>query len=141
MSASHDPTTRYRFGPLEQHGVLLGLSLGQVAVLASGLLSALGVILLFKSPLLAIVAGLAAVGLAFVPLAGRTLEAWLPVASRYGALRATGRHRWTSGAPAAGHRVVHDRGGRRVIVAPVALPPALCDLAIETVVDRALLPA
>ena len=57
MSPSHDPTPRYRFGPLEQHGVLLGLSLGQAAVLASGLLSALGVILLFKSPLLAIVAG------------------------------------------------------------------------------------
>src|SRR5215471_2289401 len=96
---------RYRFGPLEQHGFMLGLRGGQITVLASGLLSALGVILLFRSPLLAVVAGLAAIAVAFVPIAGRTLEAWLPVASRYGARRATGNHRWTSGAPAAGHRV------------------------------------
>ena len=133
--------SRYRFGPLEQHGFMLGLSTGQVTVLGSGLLSALGVILLFRNPALAIVAGLAAIGLAFVPVAGRTLEAWTPVASRYGARRATGRHRWASTAPAAGHRLVRDRGQRLAIEAPVALPPALRGLTILTVADRALLPA
>jgi hypothetical protein len=134
-------TSRYRFGPLEQHGVLLGLSLGQVAVLGSGLLSAFGFILLFRSPLLAIGAGLAAIALAFVPVAGRTLEAWAPVASRHAARRATGRHRWTSTAPASGHRVIRGRGRRATIEAPIALPPLLQGLAIETVADRALLPA
>src|SRR5262249_58471305 len=100
-----------------------------------------GFILLFRNPLLAIGVGLAALALAFVPLGGRTLEQWAPVASRFGARRATGRHRWTTAAPAAGHRLHRRREGRAVIEAPVALPPVLAGLAIETVADRALLPA
>jgi len=35
---------RYRFGPLEQHGFLMGLRGGQVAVLGGGLLTAFGIL-------------------------------------------------------------------------------------------------
>jgi hypothetical protein len=141
MSASHDPTPRYRFGPLEQHGFLMGLRGGQVAVLGGGLLTAFGILVGTQQPVPVVAAGVAALAVAFVPLGGRTLEQWAPVALRYAARRALGRHLWTSPAPLRGHRL--RRRGRQaaVVEAPVALPPSLRGLAILTVTDRALLPA
>src|SRR5215469_16969644 len=130
MPAAHDPTPGYRFGPLEQHGFLMGLRGGQVAVLGGGLLTAFGTLVGTQQPVSVVAAGVAALAVAFVPLGGRTLEQWAPVAFRYAARRALGRHRWTSAAPLRGHRLRRRGRQEAVVEAPVALPPSLRGLAI-----------
>src|SRR5262245_44409633 len=80
----------------------MGLRGGQVAVLGGGLLTAFGILLLTQQPVLVVAAGVAALAVAFVPLGARTLEQWAPVALRYAARRALGRHHWTSPAPLRG---------------------------------------
>src|SRR5258708_37838189 len=131
---------RYRFGPLEPHGFIGGLRIGQVVVLGGGLRAAFLLLLTTKQPVGPILVGIVALALAFVPIGARTLEQWAPIALRHGLRRVTGRHRWTTPAPTAGHRLRRGRD-RSVIEAPVALPPALRGLSIRTVVDRGLLPA
>jgi len=87
---------RYVFAPLEQRGVIAGLRAGQVALLGGGLVVA--TIVLRRLPDLAGV-GLAAAGLvlavaaAFVSVAGRPVEQWVPTALRRGLRVATGTHR------------------------------------------------
>jgi hypothetical protein len=103
---------RYRFGPLEQHGFLMGLRGSQIALLGAGLATAFGILVLVQKPALAILLGLVVLALAFVPLAGRTVQQWAPVVGRYAGRRAAGRHRWTSSAPARGHRLVGRSPGR-----------------------------
>jgi len=105
---------RYRFGPLERRGLLLGLRLGQlvsvvvgaaVAVLALALAAAPGV----AGAGVAVAAMLAGGGAAFWPLGGRSVDEWFPVAARWAArwfaadLRFVSRmhlqgHRWSGGA-------------------------------------------
>ena len=89
-----DDGARYRFGPLERKGVVAGLSPGQALCLGGGLVVAVGLLRLFSS-----VAGLVlavgsvglGLGLAFVPVAGRTTEEWVPVVARYGRRLLRGR--------------------------------------------------
>jgi hypothetical protein len=131
---------RYRFGPLEQHGFLMGLRASQIALLGGGLIAAFGILVLVRQPALAILLGLIVLALAFVPLAGRTVQQWAPVVGRYATRRAAGRHGWTSSAPQRGHRLVGRAPHAPVVVAPVALPPSLSGLSILTVADRGLLP-
>jgi hypothetical protein len=110
-------------------------------VLGSGLLIAFALLVLTQAAVPVIATGLVALAISFVPLGGRTIEQWAPVALGHAARRALGRHRWVSAAPLAGHRLVARRGKRFVVAPPVALPPALRGLSIVTVADRALLPA
>src|SRR6266511_2439808 len=85
---------RYRFGPLERRGWVGSLRPGQLLVLSLGGLGT------------------------FVPLHGRTLNEWLPVVGIFMARRASGRHRYRSGAPEAGTRFA---GGDE----PVKLPDSI----------------
>jgi hypothetical protein len=113
---------RYRFGPLEQRGVVGPLRVGQVALLAVAGGVALGALYLFRSVVglalgLAVFAGAATLVLA--PIEGRTAEEWLPVAVRW--LLRRRRPGYRSTAPSAGLR--HPGDGEPVEVP--ALPPAL----------------
>ncbi|MBV8527732.1 MAG: hypothetical protein JOZ75_05410 [Candidatus Dormibacteraeota bacterium] len=117
---------RYRFGPLERRGVILGLRPGQIA--AVGIAVVLVVILLRSSSgslglPLAVLTVIAAFAFAFVPIAGRSVEEWSPIAVRYLARRVTGGHRYVSHAPLVG-RVAGDPA------AHAPLPQALGSLEI-----------
>jgi hypothetical protein len=97
---------RYMFGPLERPGVLLGLRGSQVAILALSLTLAIGVMNWVDPPGnvgIAAAIALAAAVTCFVPVAGRTVEEWTPVALRYAWQRGRGRHRWGSATPGLGH--------------------------------------
>ncbi|MGH7316969.1 MAG: hypothetical protein ACREJS_11975, partial [Candidatus Rokuibacteriota bacterium] len=77
---------RYRFGPLEKRGLLMGLRAGQLGVVAGAIVGAVAALSAAPSaPGLALSAlvALIAVAVAFVPLAGRTLEQWTPLATRW----------------------------------------------------------
>ncbi|MGI8505240.1 MAG: SCO6880 family protein [Solirubrobacteraceae bacterium] len=98
-----DKRLTYAFGPLERRGILGPLRPGQAAVLAGGAL--LAIVLLDRSPsptgaLGALFAFAVALGASFAPLAGRTAQEWVPVATSFVARRAIGRSRFTSAAPA-----------------------------------------
>src|SRR5258708_37059289 len=112
---------RYRFGPLEPHGFIGGLRIGQVVVLGGGLLAAFLLLLTTKQPVGPILVGIVALALAFVPIGARTLEQWAPIALRHGLRRGSGRHRWTTPPPSP--RPPQRRGrGRSGVEAPVAPP-------------------
>lgn len=98
---------RYRFGPLEQRGVLGPLRLGQVAALALAAALGLGALYAFRNwlglgvALLGIGGASAAV---LLPFEGRTLEAWAPLGIRW-ALRSREQKRgYRSPAPGGGFR-------------------------------------
>jgi hypothetical protein len=96
---------RYRFGPLEQRGVLGPLRLGQVVVLALAAALGLAALYAFRNWLglavaLALTGGAGAAVL--LPFEGRTLEAWAPLGIRW-ALRSREQKRgYRSRAPQAG---------------------------------------
>ena len=110
--SGHD-TRRYRFGPLEQRGVIGSLRPVQMVVIAGSLT---GAVLLMRSlasgPGLfaALMLALAAAAFCFWPIAGRSAEEWLPIAARFSGRRATGGQRYASLAPVAGVKV--DEAGR-----------------------------
>jgi hypothetical protein len=116
---------RYRFGPLERRGLVGSLRPVQVLVLAVSLTG--GVILMRLLPRGGGVLGalglvLAAIAFCFWPVAGRSAEEWLPIASRFAARRLRGRLRWLSDAPQAGARI--DQSSRPL---PVVSLPAAAD--------------
>lgn len=86
MSADHESSVRYRFGPLERRGLIAGWRGGQIAAVAAGLLFAMIAIRSDASIGGAVVA-LAMVGIAVAaatwPVKGRTFEEWAPDAVRY----------------------------------------------------------
>jgi hypothetical protein len=95
----------YRFGPLERRGLLGPLRLGQVITIGGALL--VGVELLDHiggggGVAAAVLVLVAAVALATTPLAGRTLEEWLPVGCRFAMRSIRGRRRFRSPLPTAG---------------------------------------
>src|SRR5215471_15433481 len=111
----------YRFGPLERRGLILGLGTGQVATLGgAGLLSIIELRLLppFAAAALAVLILLSAPALTFWPVAGRPLQAWLPLLVAYGLRRLRGGHLFVSEACLRGHTVVVRDSG-----AVEALPP------------------
>ena len=117
--------TRYLFGPLERRALLMGLRGQQVAVFGVAVLGALGAMWLAPAPGNVAIAGLiaaVAAAICFVPVGGRTTEQWAPVAAGWVWRKATGRHRFTSTAPAAGHSSVG--------VIDAQLPSALDGLSI-----------
>ncbi len=98
-----DSTLRtYRFGPLERRGVVGGLRLGQLAVLAA---AAGAAVVLFRVAsggqglLLGLLLVATAAVIAFVPVRGRSLEEWMPVLVRWLRLHARGGARFRSAQP------------------------------------------
>src|SRR5262245_53849948 len=121
MPASSD-LPRYRFGPLERRGLILGLGTGQVATLGgAGLLSVIELRVLppAAAAVVAVLVLLSAVAITFWPVAGRPLQAWLPLLVAYGLRRLRGRHLFVSEAHLQGHLVVVRENGAAV----EALPP------------------
>lgn len=123
-----DRRLTYTFGPLERRGIVGPLRAGQVAVLGVGVLVA--VVLLDHSPTAggAVLALLVATGAAttcFAPLAGRTAQEWMPIATSFAARWTSGRLRFRSPAPALGSVTRGLRRGRAPdLVAPETVPPA-----------------
>jgi hypothetical protein len=96
---------RYRFGPLEKRGLIGSLRPVQVIAIAASLVVAV-VLMRTLSPGVGVFCALAEVLLVlafcFWPIAGRSVEEWLPVAARFGLRRARRRHRELSVSPLAG---------------------------------------
>jgi hypothetical protein len=114
---------RYRFGPLEQRGLIGSLRATQVIPMAASLAAA--VILMRTLPsgaglFAALGLVLAVAAFSFWPLNGRSAEEWLPIAAAHAWRRLSGRHRRISVAPAAGVRA-NDTGRPEPAV---ALPDA-----------------
>jgi hypothetical protein len=102
---------RYRFGPLERRGLLLGLRGSQVAVVgAAGIALLASVKSLPPGGALAavLVVSLVTAFIAFVPIGGRTLDEWLPVASLWLLGGITNKRHFLSSQPAAGATSVLD---------------------------------
>ena len=96
---------RYRFGPLERRGLLAGLRGSQLAILGgTGLLVVLALRALPPASgfALAVTTLIVGVGGGFVPVAGRTLDEWLPVLVGWVARSTSGNRRFSSQAPAKG---------------------------------------
>jgi len=99
--ASQRPT-RYRFGPRETRGLLLGLRAGQLTLLIGGLAALVaGLSLGQVGAVLGLLLLAAAAAAAFVPIGGRTVEQWAPVAAGFGWQHATGQQQFRAG-PATG---------------------------------------
>jgi hypothetical protein len=99
---------RYRFGPLEQRGVVGPLRTGQVLVLAGAALLALAALYSMRS-WLGMGLGLVIVGAAatavYLPVEGRTLEEWAPLALRWVCRSSEQRRGFRSAAPGGGVRI------------------------------------
>jgi hypothetical protein len=115
---------RYRFGPLEQRTVIGPLRAGQVAILALAAVVGLGSLYAFRTfagMLVALLVLSLASAAIFLPVVGRSVEEWAPVALRW-LLRS---HRsgtgYRSSAPAAGVTVGEDGAPAYEL----SLPPAL----------------
>jgi hypothetical protein len=125
---------RYRFGPLERRGVLMGLRAGQLGVVGAAIVMA--VVALSSAPSasglgLAAIVALLAVAVGFVPLAGRTLEQWTPLATRW-LLRGARRQRSvTTTQPGRGLPATH-----KLAEQPV-WPPALKGIELLAVPSQA----
>lgn len=102
---------RYRFGPLERRGLLLGLRGSQLAVFgAAGVLAVLGTRTF--SPGIAVGAllaiGVTAAFAAFVPIGGRGLDEWLPIVASWSVGVVVGSRRFISLHPTAGETALLD---------------------------------
>jgi hypothetical protein len=122
----------YRFGPVERHGFLGPVRVGQAAIVLAGALA--GLIVLGSSPSPSHAAGAVtilalSIILATAPVGGRTLEQWFPVAGGWLVRRITGAQKFRSPTPTAGLRV---RDGRAPHVGrgDLALPAALAGVRI-----------
>ena len=116
---------RYRFGPLERRGLLAGMRGSQLAVV---LLTGLAVVAVLRvSPSIAGIGtalATASVGaaFAFVPVAGRAGDEWLPVLGSWLLRTLAGGRRFVSPVPSAGTMEFVNQGA--------SLPPALRDLQV-----------
>lgn len=115
---------RYRFGPLEQRGVVGSLRVGQVAILATAAALGLGAMYGVRGWLgvglaLALIGGAGA--LVLVPFEGRTLEQWAPLAIRWALRPRSQRLGYRSASPSAGARL----GGGGELLHEPSLPGEL----------------
>lgn len=120
---------RYRFGPLEQRGLVGPLRFGQVALLAAAAALGLGALYALRSWAGLIVALLligTAAGAVLIPFQGRTLEAWAPVWIRWALRSREQRRGYRSPAPGDGFGMT--AGGAAIREAP--LPGELAGLAM-----------
>jgi hypothetical protein len=133
-----DSRLTYRFGPLERRGLLGPVRAGQALLLGAGALVAVAALDAAPTPAGA-AAGMIALLLAgagaTLPLAGRTLEQWAPVAAGFVVRLARRRVSFRSCVPTRG--MLTTPGGRHAIADPAAAPPsALHDVAIVEVSYR-----
>ncbi len=126
-----DRPVTYSFGPLERRGLLGPVRAGQAAVVAAAAVAAIAALDASPSAVgalvaLSLVAG--ALAASFAPVAGRTVEEWLPLTLAFWARR-VGRRRFASGVASAGAHAAADarRGLRFRAPAPIA-PPGLRDV-------------
>ncbi len=116
---------RYRFGPLEKRGLIAGWRGGQVAVVTTGTVIAVGLLRALRPPL-NLFAALAVIGLglgaATWPIGGRTCDQWCPVVTAWVLRLIAGGSRHVSSVPSLGQRIpgVPAPGINRR-----AMPPAL----------------
>jgi hypothetical protein len=127
-----DGRQTYSFGPLERRGIFGAVRGGQVAVLATGALTA--ILVLDRSPsaggaFMAVLACAVAGAAAFAPLSGRTLQEWAPVAMWFAGRRLRRRHRFRSPVSTDGIVV----RGDQMLAAPAVAPAALSDVRIVSV--------
>lgn len=97
----------YRFGPLERHGLLGPIRVGQGLTVGGGLLLAVLMLDLLPSvagALLAVLALALALACSTVPWGGRTLEEWSPVTAGFALRVINGRRRFRSSLPTVGRR-------------------------------------
>lgn len=89
-----EPAPRYRFGPRSTRGLVAGWRPGQIVWVAIGCLTGLGLLRAIGGAL-GVLVGVVLVGLALAgatwPVAGRTVEQWLPTAARFGSRAVTDR--------------------------------------------------
>jgi hypothetical protein len=96
VTAAVDPPRRYRFGPLDRSGWLLGLGPVACLTLGSGLLAA-GLALRASGSLVLAAAPLAvASAVAFGRHHGRALHEWIPPVAGWLSLQARGHDRWSA---------------------------------------------
>ncbi len=122
---SSDPI-RYRFGPLEKRGLILGMRVPQIAILLSAAVFALALLHIAVNIVTFFVACMAVFGAGFAcfwPVSdNRTLEQVLPVALGWMFRHNRKQVRWTTGAPLTGRT-------RRADVQP-DMPPTLDGVSI-----------
>ena len=120
----------FTFGPLDRSGVILGLRLGQLGLLACG--GTVAIVLLLGTHGSVVAAGVAVIGivasmgLALVPVSGRGVDEWIPVLARW----MIGSRTWRSPAPVRGQLVT---GSGALVDAQGALPPTLDGLTLLSV--------
>lgn len=118
---------RYRFGPLEQRGVVGPLRLGQLVILALAAVFGLGALYGLRSWIglgVAMLALGAAAAVVLLPFEGRTLEAWAPLGIRWLLRSGKQKRGYRSKAPGGG---VHG-GAEGSSVCEASLPDELADL-------------
>lgn len=102
---------RYRFGPLERRGLLVGLRGSQLLILgATGLVvvAAARTLSPTSAVVFMLVIAIAAVFAAFVPVGGRMLDEWVPVVARWALADLTGQQRFVSPQPVQGTTTLLD---------------------------------
>jgi hypothetical protein len=100
-----DERLSYRFGPIERRGLLGPLRAGQVVCVGGALVLGVGVLDQLGGGVGVVVAMLligAATAVTSVPVAGRTIEQWAPVAGGFLARVAAGGRRFRSQLPVSG---------------------------------------
>jgi hypothetical protein len=102
---------RYRFGPLEQRGVVGPLRIGQVAVIGIAGVAALACLYLARN-WLGMALAIATLGVAaaaiWLPVEGRTVEEWAPVVLRWLLRSDEEKKGYRSSSPGSGARVRAD---------------------------------
>lgn len=131
---SHERLT-YRFGPLERRGIFGPIRVRQIAVLAAAALIAILVLDQAPTATGALVATLlfgSAVVLALVPIGGRTIEQWAPIAASLAVRGVRGQTRFRSRTSARGMLASPStRPGRHRLAEPVPdAPPTLRGVSI-----------
>jgi hypothetical protein len=126
---------RYHFGPRDRRGLLLGVRLGQIAILGTGAFVGMIVLLGAHDGAGGVLALLLVVGVtataAFVPISGRALDEWLPAVLHF---LLHGRRTWRSPQPGRGQVLRTMPGGEaRVLAEQPAFPPVLRDCSILAV--------
>ena len=116
-----DERVRYRFGPLEQRGLIAGWRGGQVISVAGGLVVAM--LSLRSHPtvggvILALVFVSVGTAGACWPIRGRTGEQWLPIATRWVLDGFGGGRRRVADAPSVGHRASPTAEWRGMAISP-----------------------
>jgi hypothetical protein len=120
----------YAFGPLERRGLLGPVRGGQALIMTLSVLAAIALLDRSPSPggaLGAVLCVGAGCVVSFAPLAGRSVQEWLPVVAMFTGRRLNGRSRFRSPASATG-TIASNRTGRLLVGRTPATPPTPTEL-------------